>query len=130
MFLLRAFIAFEFWQAGVEKFNGENWFAQMPDDFFPFPFNILPATLSWNLAMWSELLGSIALVIGLGTRYAAISLLILDLVAWASVHAANGYNVCDNGYKLPLIYLLMLLPIIFSGAGKFSLDHLIKNRFS
>jgi len=49
-------------------------------------------------------------------------------VAWASVHAGNGYNVCNNGWKLPLVYLLMFLPLLFSGPGKLSLDHLIARR--
>jgi putative oxidoreductase len=68
-------------------------------------------------------------VIGLGTRFWALSLLILDAVAWYSVHADNGYNVCNNGFKLPLIYLIMLLPLFFTGPGKASLDHLIAKRF-
>lgn len=50
------------------------------------------------------------------------------LVAWASVHAGNGYNVCDNGWKLPLIYLVMFLPLMLTGPGKLSLDHWIKGR--
>lgn len=47
------------------------------------------------------------------------------IVAWASVHAGNGYNVCDTGYKLPLIYLMMLIPLLLSGPGKASLDSVI-----
>jgi len=39
-----------------------------------------------------------------------------------------GYNVCDNGWKLPLIYLVMFLPLLFSGPGKLSLDHLIRRQ--
>jgi len=72
----------------------------------------------------------VALVIGLGTRFFSMSLVILTVVAWISVHAGHGYNVCDNGFKLPLMYLLMFLPLIFSGPGKLSLDHLISKRLS
>jgi putative oxidoreductase len=54
--------------------------------------------------------------------------LILDIVAWASVHGGNGYNVCDNGYKLPLMYLLMLIPLVLSGPGRLSIDHWIRSR--
>lgn len=63
-----------------------------------------------------------ALVVGLGTRFWAVGLLVLDLVAWAAVHAGNGYNACDNSFKLLLIYLVMLLPLL-SGPGRASLDH-------
>jgi len=111
----------------VEKLKGDNWFAQIQDDF-PFPFNVIPTDFSWFISTWSELLGAIALVVGLGTRFTAATLIILDIVAWASVHAGNGYNVCDNGYKLPLIYLMMLIPPLLSGPGKASLDALIRQR--
>ncbi len=124
MLPLRMLLAWEFWAAGVKKFNGENWFARIQDDF-PFPFNVIPTDVSWAVATWTELLGAVALLIGLGTRFSATALIILDLVALVSVHADNGYNVCNNGYKLPLIYFLMLLPLLLSGPGKASVDAMI-----
>lgn len=124
---LRLLLAWEFWESGVEKFNGENWFADIYSAF-PFPFNLVPVDLSWFLSTWFELIGAVALVVGLGTRFFSLSLIILTLVAWASVHAGNGYNVCDNGYKLPLMYLVMFVPLLLSGPGKLSLDHWIARR--
>lgn len=121
---LRVLLAYEFWESGAMKFNGQNWFAEIQGQF-PFPFNVIPPDISWFIATWSELLGAIGLVIGLGTRIFSVSLVILTLVAWVSVHAGNGYNVCSNGFKLPLMYLVMFLPLIFSGPGKLSLDHFI-----
>ena len=125
---LRLLLAWEFWEAGVMKYTGENWFINIQGDF-PFPFSVVPVDISWFLATWSELLGAVALLIGLGTRFFSASLIILTLVAWASVHSGNGYNVCDNGYKLPLMYLVMLVPLMLSGAGKLSLDHWLARRF-
>lgn len=124
---LRLLLAYEFWESGVEKFKGENWFADIQDQF-PFPFNMVPPEISWQIATWSELLGPVLLVLGLGTRFASASLIILTVVAWASVHAGNGYNVCDNGFKLPLMYLVMFVPLLLSGAGKLSVDHWISSR--
>ncbi len=124
MLLLRLFIAWEFWGAGQKKLGGTNWFDNIVDDF-PFPFNVIPTSISWFLATWSEVLGAIAIAIGLATRFWVFTLIILDIVAWYSVHAGNGYNVCDNGYKLPLIYLIILLVLFFSGPGKLSIDHII-----
>lgn len=126
---LRLLLAFEFWQAGVEKFNGENWFADIQDEF-PFPFNMVPPEISWQLATWTELIAPVLLVLGLATRFASVSLIILTIVAWASVHAGLGYNVCDNGFKLPLIYLIMFIPLLLSGPGKLSLDHWIARRLA
>ena len=48
---LRLFAAYEFWESGMQKWNGENWFAEINDQF-PFPFYLLPDSVNWNLAMW------------------------------------------------------------------------------
>lgn len=125
MLPLRLLLAWEFWESGVMKFNGENWFTQIHGDF-PFPFNVIPTDVSWFISIWAELLGAVALVLGLGTRFTAASLIVLDIVAWYSVHAGHGYNVCSNGFKLPLMYLMMLLPLLLIGPGKASLDALIR----
>jgi putative oxidoreductase len=137
---LRLLLAWEFWESGLEKFGGENWFADIRNDF-PFPFNLAPVGLSWLLATWFELIGAVALLLGLGTRLFAFSLLVLTMVATASVHwpmewhslgeLAMGYSISDNGhgnFKLPLLFAAMLLPLVFRGAGKLSLDALVAQR--
>lgn len=134
---LRVILAWEFFEAGLEKLGGENWFSGIQADF-PFPFNVVPTGLSWSLATWSELILSVALLLGLGTRFAAFGLFVLTVVATAAVHwpddwmgisqLLQGYAISDMGrgnYKLPVIYLAMLLPLLLLGAGKFSLDALI-----
>lgn len=125
---IRLLLAWEFWESGVMKFKGQNWFASIQDQF-PFPFDIVPAELSWSLATWFELVGAVALVIGLGTRFFSFPLIVLTVVAWMAVHADHGYNVCSNGYKLPLMFVVLFLPLLFNGAGKLSLDHLLARRF-
>jgi len=125
--VLRLLLAWEFGESGLVKLQGENWFADVREQF-PFPFSVLPSELSWFLATWSELLGAVALVIGLGTRFFSATLIILTIVAWAAVHTGNGYNVCDNGFKLPLIYLVLFVPLLLNGAGRLSLDHWLAER--
>lgn len=125
---LRFFIAYEFWEAGMEKWQGQNWFADIQSKF-PFPFNILPAEINWQLAMWAELIFPIALVVGLTSRLSAVALAILTLVAWYAVHAGLGYNIGNGGYKMAVIYLVVLTPIIFQGGGAWSLDSLLKRKF-
>lgn len=137
---LRLVLAWEFYEAGMEKLRGENWFPSIMEAF-PFPFDRIPTGFSWTLATWFELIGGIALLLGFGTRFFAASLFVLTIVATAAVHwpqdwmglseLAMGYAITDNGggnYKLPLIYLTMLLPLIFQGAGKLSVDALISCR--
>lgn len=125
---LRVLLAYEFWESGVEKWRGENWFADIRDSF-PFPFSMVSPEISWQLATWAELAGPVCLVLGLATRFWAVSLSVLTIVAWAAVHAGNGYNVCDNGFKLPLIYLVLFVPLIFRGAGRLSVDAAIARRW-
>ncbi|MGF6148469.1 DoxX [Kingella potus] len=120
---LRLLLAYEFFEAGWEKFNGSNWFADIQSEF-PFPFSQLPPELNWNMAMCSELVFPVLLVLGLFTRFSALALTALTAVAWYAVHAGNGYNVGQGGYKLALIYIVMLLPLIGQGAGALSLDNL------
>jgi putative oxidoreductase len=124
---LRLLLAYEYWDSGVMKFKGENWFGDIQDQF-PFPFNLISADLNWQLATYTEMIGAIALVVGLGTRFVSFSLIVVTVIAWAAVHAGNGYNVCENGWQLPLFYLVMFVPLVLGGAGKLSLDHLFFGR--
>ena len=76
--LLRLILAWEFGEAGYEKYTGDNWFADL---VFPFPFNLVSANASWAISEWFELLGAVALVLGLATRFISASLIILTIVA-------------------------------------------------
>jgi putative oxidoreductase len=125
---LRLLLAREFLDSGLEKLHGQNWFGEIRDRF-PFPFSLLPADLSWQLATWLELIGPVALVLGLGTRFLSVSLSILTLVAIAAVHAGHGYTILEGGWKLPLFYLVMFLPLILSGPGQLSLDHWLRGKY-
>jgi putative oxidoreductase len=137
---LRLILAWEFGEAGFEKLHGTNWFT---DITFPFPFNLVSAEFSWHLSLTFEIVGAFALALGLATRFFSISLIILTIVAIASVHwpehwntiaeLLKGYRIVDENndgfgnYKLPLLYIVMFLPLLFSGAGKASIDYFVKS---
>lgn len=130
---LRLILAWEFGEAGIAKYNGENWFANIT---FPFPFNLVSPEFSWAIATFFEIVGAAALLLGLATRFFSLSLIVLTIVAIVSVHWPEswstlselwkGYAITDKGfgnYKLPLLLLIMLLPLLFNGAGRLSVDH-------
>jgi len=138
---LRLLLGWEFFESGLEKYHGDNWFADIQDKF-PAPFNLMPVNISWSMATWFELIGSVALVIGFGTRFFAASLFVLTVVATAAVHwpaewqslaeLVKGYAITDEGhgnFKLPLLFMAMLLPLMLSGPGKLSLDAWIVQRY-
>ena len=138
---LRLVLAWEFGEAGFEKLHGSNWFA---DINFPFPFSLLPPEFSWGLATFFEIVGAFALALGLATRFFSISLIILTIVAIAAVHwpehwgtlseLLKGYRIIDENedgfgnYKLPVLFIIMFLPLLFNGAGKASVDCLISRK--
>jgi putative oxidoreductase len=140
--LLRMILAWEFWEAGMSKLNGDNWFGDIPwaewQKGFPFPFGVIPSDLNWFLATWGELVFAAMLLFGLFTRFTALSLIVITGVATAAVHWPaewgslaelwSGYVITSKGagnYKLPLLFVVMLLPLLFAGGGKLSLDHLM-----
>lgn len=136
---LRLILAWEFGEAGFEKLHGSNWFV---DVSFPFPFNLVPPDISWGISTYFEIIGALALALGLATRFFSLSLIILTIVAIAAVHwpeqwsslseLAQGYRITDKqgdgfgNYKLPLLLLLMLFPLLFNGAGKLSVDYWLR----
>ena len=134
---LRLIMAWEFGEAGFEKLRGDNWFSHVQENF-PFPFSVVSTDLSWFMATWFEIVGAFALLLGLFTRFFAFSLLILTFVATAAVHWPDswstlgelwqGYAISDKGagnFKLPLLFALMLFPLVLNGGGKLSLDYLL-----
>ena len=134
-FLFRLILAYEFWEAGMMKYSGENWFSHIT---FPLPFSLLSNDMLWTMGTWIEIIGAIALLLGLGTRFFSLALIILTLVAINTVHWPDewntlaelwqGYAISDKGhgnFKLPLLYLIMFMPLLFNGPGKWSLDYVL-----
>jgi putative oxidoreductase len=93
-----------------------NWFSQMG---MPMP------ALNAYLSASTEALGVILLVIGLGTRIITIPLMFVMFVAIKTVHWQHGFAAGDNGFEIPLYYMLMLFTLFTMGPGKISLDYLI-----
>ena len=118
--MARLAVAYGFYEPAMMKWNGmenvSSWFETMG---IPFP------TLSAYMAASVEAAGVVLLILGLFTRFISLPLIFVMIVAIVTVHLPHGFSAGDNGFEIPLYYMLFLLIFISNGAGKFSLDRLI-----
>jgi len=121
--LFRLILAYGFYMPAMAKLEDVHaigdWFAGM---------NIPAPYFQAYLATGTECLGVILLILGLGVRIISVPLIITLLVAIKTVHWENGFEAGQNGFEIPLYYILMLFSLICTGAGKISLDYLIGKR--
>jgi len=108
---------------GFEKLNDIENFANAFVRPLHLPF---PIFLSY-IAAFSEIAGSWALIVGLGARLGALS--IVGTMSIAIYHA-----IMTSGFNIYLLELLGLywggaMCILLNGAGMFSVDELIKRTF-
>lgn len=87
-----------------------------------------PGVLMAFLAGAAEFFGGLALILGLLTRPAAAALAFAMLIAIFSVHFENGLFMSNNGYEFGLALLAASVSLLFSGAGKISLDRWLSRK--
>lgn len=116
----RLIVAYGFWTPAWKKFGNIDavaaWFATLG-----IPFPLINAYLSAS----TELLGVILLTLGFMTRFISIPLIVIMLVAIFTVHLPNGFHAADNGFEIPLYYMIFLSLFLSFGAGKISVDHFV-----
>lgn len=93
---VRLYLVPIFWMAGSEKLGGfqntVNWFGN-PDWGLGLPFPLLMA----SLAVATELIGAVLLLIGLGVRWICIPLLVTMWIAAVTTHLENGWLAIATG---------------------------------
>ena len=90
---------------------------------FPDPIHI-GSSLSHGLTVFAEFVCAILLVIGLGTRWAAIPLIVAMAVAAFVIHAGDPVGEKE----MALLYLSAYTTILILGAGSYSLDKAISGK--
>ena len=120
LLLARVAVAYGFYEPAMQKWSDigaiATWFESMG---IPLP------TLNAYMAATTEIVGVVLLTLGLFTRLISIPLMVVMVVAIVTVHLPNGFSAGENGFEIPLYYMLFLGIFASFGAGKFSLDHLL-----
>lgn len=84
----------------------------------------LGVEVSLALTVFAEILCAFFILVGLFTRLASIPLIITMLVAVFVVHLDHDFGKKELG----LFYLINYLVLFLSGAGKYSVDSLLRNK--
>lgn len=91
---------------------------------------LTPGYLMALMAGSVEFIGGILLIIGLLTRPTSFVLAITMIVAIFTVHIDNGLFMATNGYEFALTLVAISISLMFSGAGKLSLDSAVAERLA
>ncbi|MCK5845835.1 MAG: DoxX family protein [Bacteroidales bacterium] len=118
---MRIILAYGFWKPGMMKWKDidsiASWFESMD---YPLPL------LNAYAAATTEVAGAILLLFGFAARLISIPLMVIMLVAIFTVHGANGFEAGNNGYEIPLYYLIMLFTITIYGGGRISVEGILR----
>ncbi len=137
LLLSRIAIGFFFLMSGYNKFFVQG-IGHLRNEFIEYgiPFPLLNAWLDASV----QLLGGIALIIGLGTRFWSVAIGFAMIVASVTVTIPdvikNDIAKAESSllfwgwyyYRPEPVYLTVFLLLIFLGPGKVSLDHLLARK--
>ena len=125
---LRLALAVPFWRSGILKWHGflqlndtaitlftDEFQLHLPGGPYPFP---APAVVAF-LSACGEVGFPVLLVLGIGTRFAAVGLLLMTCVIELTV---------PEGWPIHITWAAMALGIAAWGPGAISFDHLVASR--
>ncbi|MCM3676013.1 DoxX family protein [Peribacillus simplex] len=122
-FLLRVMLGISFFLHGLSKFKGgldntSGWFQSIG----------IPGFMAYVVGI-IELVGGIALIIGLGTRI--ISALLVFIMAGAIVYVKFPAGFMGNGegtgYELDIVLMIIALHLVLNGSRFLSIDSKLPN---
>ena len=125
LLLTRVALAGIFWRSGRTKVEEGSALSISDNAYFLFEYEYtglpLPVDLAVPLATYAEHVFPVLLVLGLFTRFAALSLLIMTLVIQFFVYP-------EAWWATHILWVAMAAILISRGGGLFSLDALLASR--
>jgi putative oxidoreductase len=125
-FVMRLALAVPFWKSGILKWTGfgrlsdtavtlftDEFMLHLPGGPYHYP---VPAVMAF-LSGTGEILFPVLLVLGLGTRFAALGLLFMTVIVELTV---------PDGWPIHITWAAMALGIMAWGPGRISVDHLVR----
>ena len=119
----RIYVAWVFLKSGMHKIG--DWETTLVLFEYEYQVPFLSFELAAYLATFGELVFPVFLIAGLGTRYAALALSVVNIVAVISYYATLAKGA---GLVWHYLWGSMLLVSIVYGGGMASVDHFLKNR--
>jgi putative oxidoreductase len=119
--------------AGLTLFLRHGWekvsTLSLINPHFPDPLHIGHNT-SWVLAMVSDGICSLLIILGIGTRWAALYCFLNIFTAWALVHhfPFSGKTPAADHGELIVLYLWAFLALMFAGPGRYSVDAALESK--
>jgi len=125
LLLLRVYVAWVFLKSGMHKIG--DWETTLV--LFEYEYNVplLNFELAAYLATFGELVFPLFLIAGFGTRFFALALTVVNIMAVVSYYATLARGA---GLVWHYLYGSMLLTNVVYGGGFFSIDQWLKTKFA
>ncbi|NBD12851.1 MULTISPECIES: DoxX family protein [Corallococcus] len=83
----------------------------------------------WVLATGiTELVAGVSSILGIATRFTALSVIVTQAVAIAKVHGKNGFDITKGGYEFNAALIAIALGTLMRGPGRLSLYGALERR--
>jgi putative oxidoreductase len=122
---LRLYVAWVFLKSGMHKIG--DWETTLVLFEYEYAVPVLPFELAAYLATFGELVFPIFLIAGFGTRFFAIALTFVNIMAVVSYYATLAKGA---GLVWHYLWAAMLFTNVIYGGGFFSIDQWLKAKFS
>ena len=125
LLLTRVALAGIFWRSGRTKVEDGSLLSISDQAYFLFEYEYsglpIPPAIATPMATYAEHLFPLLLVLGLFTRFSALSLLIMTLVIQLFVYP-------EAWWQTHIVWVAMAAVLVSRGGGLFSLDALLASR--